>query len=63
MMERLYQFQSTLATVDYIQDKVSQEAFGGSSIKLLNGKNILLAGPEVTKLPGNTFSRIQVYAF
>ena len=37
------------ANVSYIQDKVSQEAFGGAKVRLLNAKNILLADAEGTR--------------
>ena len=36
------------ASVNYVQEKVSQEAFNGAPIKLLNAKNILLADVDGT---------------
>ena len=37
------------ANVTYIQEKLSQEAFSGENVKLLNAKNILLADAEGTR--------------
>ena len=37
------------ANVSYIQEKLSQEAFDGARVKLLNTKNILLADAEGTR--------------
>ena len=34
------------ANVSFIQEKLSREAFGGSGVKLLNLKNILIADAE-----------------
>ena len=39
----------TKANVVYIQEKLSQEAFNGENVKLLNAKNILLADAEGTR--------------
>ena len=43
------------ANVSFIQEKLSREAFGGSSIKLLNSKNIifLLLMPKEPKVHMN----------
>ena len=37
------------ANVAYVQEKLSQEAFSGENVKLLNSKNILLADAEGTQ--------------
>lgn len=37
------------SNVSFIQEKLSREAFGGSSVKLLNSKNILIADAEGTQ--------------
>ena len=37
------------AYVSFIQEKLSREAFGGSSVKLLNSKNILISDAEGTQ--------------
>ena len=39
----------TKANVTYIQEKLSQEAFSGERVKLLNAKNIMLADVEGTR--------------
>ena len=44
------------ANVSYIQEKLSQEAFGGDRVKLLNAKNILLADAEGTRGTCSDFS-------
>ena len=38
-----------LANVPCIQEKLSQEAFGGAKIRLLNSKNILIADADGTR--------------
>ena len=37
------------ANVPTLQEKLSKEAFGGSGVKLLNSKNILIADTEGTQ--------------
>ena len=37
------------ANVSFLQEKLSREAFGGSGVKLLNSKNILIADTEGTQ--------------
>lgn len=37
------------ANVSFLQEKLSKEAFGGSAVKLLNSKNILIADTEGTQ--------------
>ena len=36
------------ASVSYVQDKISNEAFSGANVKLLNAKNLLIADVEGT---------------
>ena len=38
-----------MANVPCIQEKLSQEAFGGAKIRLLNSKNILIADADGTR--------------
>ena len=44
--ERPLTLNESNASVSYIQEKLTQEAFGGDKVKLLNAKNILLADAE-----------------
>ena len=45
------------ASVSYVQDKISTEAFTGAGVKLLNAKNGFIAGVEGTTGKSITFLR------
>ena len=46
--EHLLSLDESKASVSYVQDKISTEAFSGAGVKLLYAKNVLIADVEGT---------------